>query len=155
MKKKQKQEHGNDIFRGIVRIYGNIAKKTGFFLAFVAASIILAGVIVLPVWYFADKHRTAYSLTVLALLLGGILFLIIRNILRGRPVHENVSGGGRFLRFLWQFFAVLLFFAWLYGIVVVLLRGMIGASVLLIITLFTAFGFFLYGKHKTDSNRQA
>jgi hypothetical protein len=150
MKKKQ----GNEIFRGIVRIYGNIAKKTGFFLAFVAASIVLAGAIVLPVWYFADKYRTAYSLTVLALLFGGILFLIIRNVLRRRSVQEEASGSGRFLRFLWQFFAVLLFFVWLYGIVVVLLRGMIGASVLLIITLITAFGFFLYGKHKTDINRQ-
>lgn len=150
-----KEEKMKTIFSAILRIYGRIAKKTAMFLVFVLGSVVFAGAIVLPVWYFADKHRTAYSLTVIALLAAGIIFLIIRNMVRLRSVKENAPAGPRFLRFLWQFFAILLFFAWLYTIVVVLLRGMIGTSILLIISFPAAFGFFLYGKYKTDTGRQS
>ena len=145
-----KNETFREILRGIAHIYGNIIKKTGIFLAFLAGAIVLAAAIVLPIWYFADKHRNIYSLVVLSVIAAGILFLIVRNGIRKRSLQEKEYGKSRLLRIVWRFFAGILFLLWLYGIVVVLLRGMIGVTILMIILLLAAFGFFLYGKYKSD-----
>lgn len=135
------------VIKKIGRIYRNILRRVGSFLAFILGSVAAAGLIVLPIWYFAKNHHTGYTVFVGIVLAGTLLFLLIRRLLRQRADTEE-SGGFRFLRFLWQFFSVLLFIGWVYAIVIVVLRGMTGTAVILGLALVIAFGFFLYGKNK-------
>ncbi len=145
MKETQTKKH---IFAHIGRIYLGIVKRLGSFFAFILGSIAVAAVIVLPVWYFAKNFRLAYSIVVLAGIAAALLFFLIRKILRTKKLSDG-SKRFSFVRFLWQFFFILLLIAWVYFIIIVLLRGMIGPAIILMVAFLPAFGFYLYGKNKT------
>jgi hypothetical protein len=59
-------------------------RKIGYFFLLVAGSAGLGFVIAWPLWSFATGAREIYTITVLAILAAGIVFLIVRAIIRGR-----------------------------------------------------------------------
>ena len=59
-------------------------RKIGFFLLLVAGSAGLGLLIAWPLWLFATSSRRIYTIVVLSLIAAGILFLVVRRILRGR-----------------------------------------------------------------------
>lgn len=143
-----------NLLKGIGKVYCKIAKRIGSLIAFIAGAVILAAGIVFPVWYFAENHRHAYTIVVLCAIAGGILFLIIRNLIRNRSLREKGERGSRLLRFLWQFFAVLLLLGWIYLIVILLLSGLTALSAVLMVLFLAAFGLFLHGRHKNGNSKQ-
>jgi len=75
-------------------------RKTGFLLLLVAGSAALGIIIAWPLWLFATSARETYTVVVLALAAGGIVYLVVRALLRscttardpGRPRRSAVSG---------------------------------------------------------------
>lgn len=59
-------------------------RKTGFLLLLVAGSAALGVLIAWPLWLFATSARQAYTITVLGLAAGGIIFLVARAFARNR-----------------------------------------------------------------------
>jgi hypothetical protein len=58
--------------------------KAGFFVLLVAGSAGLGLLIAWPLWLFATSSRLTYTIVVLSLMAAGLVFLIVRGILRRR-----------------------------------------------------------------------
>jgi len=89
-------------FRRRISAWIEAGRKTGFLLLLVAGSTALGILIAWPLWLFATSARQAYTITVLALAAGGIVFLVARAILRSRsaardPGRPNRSAGSALL----------------------------------------------------------
>jgi hypothetical protein len=59
-------------------------RKAGFFVLLVAGSAGLGLLIAWPLWLFATSARGTYTIVVVSLMAAGVIFLIVRGILRRR-----------------------------------------------------------------------
>ncbi|MGA2381642.1 MAG: hypothetical protein ABSG85_20275 [Spirochaetia bacterium] len=66
-------------------------RKVGFLLLLVAGSAGLGFLIAWPLWLFATTARQAYTITVLALIVGGIIFLAVRAAQRRRKAVRDAG----------------------------------------------------------------
>jgi hypothetical protein len=72
---------------GLRRIFSSwldVLRKVGVFVLLVAGSAGLGLLIAWPLWLFATSSRRIYSIVVLSLLFAGLVFLVVRGILRRR-----------------------------------------------------------------------
>jgi hypothetical protein len=100
-------------------------RKTGFVILLVAGSAALGILIALPLWLFATRAREAYTITILALAAGAVVYLVVRAIVRRRsaprdPGRPRGSAASALLTTLIVIVAV----AGLYLVAAVLARGM-------------------------------
>ncbi len=79
----------------VLRAWGEAARKIGFLALLVAGSAAAGLVIAWPLWYFATSARTAYTAFALILAACGIIFAIIRSILKGRNAPRDTGGPRR------------------------------------------------------------
>jgi hypothetical protein len=70
--------------RSVVHAWGEAVKKLGFFVLLVAGSAAAGVAIAWPLWYFATSARQAYTFFALALAAGGIVWSVVRSILKAR-----------------------------------------------------------------------
>ncbi len=80
-----------DGLRSVVRAWGDGARRVVFFVLLVAGSAASGAAIALPLWYFATSARGAYTACVLLLAAAGILYLVVRAILRSRRVPRDTA----------------------------------------------------------------
>lgn len=78
----------------VLRAWGEAARKIGFLALLVAGSAAAGLVIAWPLWYFATSARTAYTAFALILAACGIIFAIIRSILKGRNAPGTQAARG-------------------------------------------------------------
>ncbi len=64
-------------------------RKTGFVILLVAGSAALGLLISWPLWLFATGAREAYTVTILALAAGGVVYLVVRAVLRSRAAARD------------------------------------------------------------------
>jgi hypothetical protein len=64
-------------------------RKIGFLLVLAAGSAALGLLISWPLWYFATSARHAYTVTVLVLAGAGLVFLVVRSVLRSRGATRD------------------------------------------------------------------
>jgi O-antigen/teichoic acid export membrane protein len=100
-------------------------RKTGFVILLVAGSAALGILIALPLWLFATRAREGYTITILALAAGAVVYLVVRAIVRRRseprdPGRPRGSAASALLTTLIVIVAV----AGLYLVAAVLARGM-------------------------------
>jgi uncharacterized membrane protein len=150
--KKQSNDSNNisQIFIETGKIYLKGLQGLGSFLAFTLGALACSAVIVLPFWYLAKNATAVFSFFVLAAALGGAVFLVLRRIVLGRRSRQD-SPGVSFVRFLWNFFCIIGFLAWIYLLTVLVLRGMHTAFILLLILFIITFGIYLYARKKSAS----
>lgn len=74
---------------GYRRLFGLLAGVLPLLLGIV----VIAGVVVLPLWYLATHHRLLYTALVLLLTVGGLLFLLLRGILRRKEGANLLKKG--------------------------------------------------------------
>ena len=80
------------IFRRVLQGYRHLFMLLAGLLPIFVGILLLSAVVVLPLWYLATHHRPLYTTIVLALSIGGLLFLAIRRLIRHR------ARGGRYGR---------------------------------------------------------
>ena len=64
-------------------------RKTGFVILLVAGSAALGILISWPLWLFATSARVAYTVTILALAAGGVVYLVVRAAVRSRSAARD------------------------------------------------------------------
>ncbi len=110
--------------RSIVRAWGKGARGAGFFVLLVAGSAAAGAVIALPLWLFATSARGLYTACVLCLAAAGILYAVVRAILRARRAPRDPALPRRSpLSGLLVVLQTLLFLAGLYLCVVLVAHG--------------------------------
>jgi len=70
-------------------------RKVGFFLALVVGSAAMGLLIAWPLWFFATSARQVYTITVLVLAGGGIVYLAVRSAQRRRKSLRDAGKPGR------------------------------------------------------------
>jgi zinc transporter ZupT len=78
--------------RSLVRAWGNGARKLGFFVLLVAGSAAVGVAIAWPLWYFATSARGLYTACVLVIAAAGLLFLVVRAVIRARKAPRDLPG---------------------------------------------------------------
>ena len=117
--------------RGTLARWLEIGRKIGFLVALVAASAALGFAISWPLWLFATSAREAYTITVLALAGAGLVFLVVRAVLRSRRATRDPGKPRRTpLSVLLTFLMVIVGFSGAYLAAAFLARGLlaIGAA---------------------------
>ncbi len=132
----------------LVREFGGLVKRLGFFLGVVAAAGALGIALALPLWYFSNNYRTGYSVFVLILLAATLVFLLIRRLVRSSRLagglHRYVKHA--VLPILVKTAAVLATGAVVYGILLLLSRGRPVVSILAALVWLLLLGFLKYGR---------
>lgn len=85
----------NRELRSLVRSWGELGQKIGFFLLLILGSAAVGAAIAWPLWYFATSARRAYTAFALILAAAGVVFLIVRAILRARGAPRETAGPRR------------------------------------------------------------
>jgi len=75
--------------RSVVRTWGQLAQKIGFLILLVAGSAAVGAAIAWPLWYFATSAREVYTGFVLILAAGGIVFAVVRGLVRARRMPHD------------------------------------------------------------------
>jgi len=70
-------------------------RRAGFLLLLLALCAALGLLIALPLWLFATGEPRLYTITSVAVLVGGLLFLAVRAIVRRRSAARDASRRGR------------------------------------------------------------
>jgi uncharacterized membrane-anchored protein len=81
--------------RSLIRSWGELASKFGFFVLLVVGSATMGVVIAWPLWYFATSARAAYTVFALLLALAGVVFAIVRSVIKRRNATHEASGRRR------------------------------------------------------------
>ncbi len=128
--------------------FGGLVKKLGFSLGVVAAIAGLGIALALPLWYFSNNYRSAYSIFVLVLLAAMLIFLLIRRLIR---LSRLAGGLGRYaktavLPILVKIAVILATGAVAYGILLLVSRGRPVVSILAALVWLLFLGFLKYGR---------
>ena len=81
--------------RSLLRSWGTTAGRVGFFLLLVAGSAAAGIAIAWPLWYFATQARGPYTAFALGVAGAGMVYLIVRAIIRAGNVPRDATPGGR------------------------------------------------------------
>jgi len=118
--------------RSLIRSWGELASKFGFFVLLVVGSATMGVVIAWPLWYFATSARAAYTVFALLLALAGVVFAIVRSVIKRRNATHEASGRRRpLLSSFLVILQVLILLSGLYVFAIPLLVACFGLLVLL------------------------
>lgn len=81
--------------QSLLRAWAGHAQKIAFFLLLVAGSAAVGVAIAWPLWYFATHARGAYTAFFLILAAAGVVFLVVRAILRAIRGPREPAGPRR------------------------------------------------------------
>jgi 1,4-dihydroxy-2-naphthoate octaprenyltransferase len=79
----------------ILHVWGEAVRKIGFLVLLVVGSAAAGFIIAWPLWYFATSARVAFTAFALGLAGCGIVFGVVRAILRGRNAPRDTGARRR------------------------------------------------------------
>ena len=79
----------------VLRAWGEAVRKVGFLVLLLVGSAAAGFIIAWPLWYFATSAHAAYTAFALVLAACGIIFAIVRAILKGRNAPRETNGRRR------------------------------------------------------------
>ncbi len=123
-------------------------RKLTLLLGFVLGISLIGFVLVLPLWYFADQHRSGYSIFVLLLFSILTIFLLWS---RYRNLQERYGGTKqvltqRVLPSLAKSAKILVTLIVLYGIILLFVQGIYIVAVPLGVIFLFVFGYITFGR---------
>lgn len=126
----------------IIEGFGRLFKKLGIFIAFCAAAVVISVIIVYPMWFFATTNSQIFSLFILYLLSGLVVFFLVRKILS----KENRTNSGRIPFVLKRHILKLLFTSpvFLFAIIVLYLNAKFIVAIPLSLVFLALLGYLLF-----------
>jgi len=114
----------NEALRSLLGAWGRGARGIGFLVLLVAGSAAAGIAIAWPLWYFATSARGLYTACVLFLAAAGVVFLVIRAIVRAGTAPRDMPGSRRTpLAWLAAILQVIVFLGGLYFAAVLVSHG--------------------------------
>jgi hypothetical protein len=77
---------------GILRAAGRVLARLGTTLAVLLSIAVLAAAVALPLWYFSSRSQRGYSIFVLTVMAGLLLFLLARRIILQSRLEGSFRG---------------------------------------------------------------
>ena len=128
--------------RQVARGYGGIFRAAGFAAVLIGASVGCGFVVAWPLWLLATTQRVVYSLLALCALGGGVVYLVVRRLTRGRrlPSAEHRPR----LRWLLTLAWIVVCAVGLYGVLLLVSRMLFVPAVVAMVCLVLILGYMAY-----------